>query len=61
MGTLKNLTYESENYILDHREIAENDPLNLLVGSEDMENLYKILGTEKKFIEYVWKILDDNE
>lgn len=49
----------AKKLILRNRSLAENNPLNLLKFPK-LKEYYLNLG-EKAFIEYVYKVLDDNE
>ena len=48
-----------KDLILIHRSMAENSPLNLL-SFGILKDYYNKIG-ETAFIEYVYKVLDDNE
>jgi hypothetical protein len=46
--------------VIENRSLAENNPLNLARGDKAIKEALDFLG-EKKFIETVWKILDETE
>ncbi len=57
MSAIKSYSYDLENFIIENRELAENNPLNLLHRNDALD-LYYLNVSEEMFIEYVNNILD---